>query len=393
MKRHRRSCDIWKGRDKQAVQQARTESTFEDRYGEGVTNARHVPEAEKRRKATVLERYGAENVFCKDSAVFDQVQESLEGKRPVLKGADNPFAKPEVQERIRQHWQREHGVDGPQQVPEIRARTRETNIERYGGELLASSELAAKARETNLERYGDEFPQRAEEVKARTQETNDERYGVPWTSMDPEVRAKQLATMEARYGSHFLASDEGKGIVRAAMLERHGVEFPGEMDGHWEKAVTAFRERYGVDHPLQDPEILARARQTCIDRYGTPFPGLMAEGPNRLEQRVWDMAPQLMFTGGGSFWRRLPMLNAYKNPDFIRPGPDLEHPFRGATKIVEVFGDYWHGRMKTGQAGFEHEQELIDGFADIGFECLVVWEHQVKADPDDVKHRISAFLV
>ena len=60
--------------------------------------------------------------------------------------------------------------------------------------------------------------------------------------------------------------------------------------------------------------------------------------------------------------------------------------------MVEVFGDYWHGRMKTGKAGFEHEQELVHAFADIGFDCLVIWESQVKNDPAEVRDRIRAFL-
>jgi len=373
MKRHRRSCDVWRNRDKQAVQQARTEASFEQKYGEGVTNARHIPEAEERRKATVQERYGADNVFSRESTLFDQVQASLEGKRPVFKGEDNPFSRPEVQEKIRQHWEQEHGVHNPQQVPEVRARTKATHIERYGGELLGSPEVAAKVRATNLERYGDEFPQRTDEVKARIVETNEARFGVPWTSMDPEVRAKQLETMEATYGSHFFASEEGKGIVRSAMLEAHGVEFPGQMEGHWGKVLATFHENYP----------------------GVAWPGMLArrvDGPNKLEQRVWDLAPNLMFTGDGSFWRWLPAQGAYKNPDFILPGPDPAHPLRGVTKVVECFGDFWHGRMKTGKAGFKHEQELVDAFAEVGLDCLVVWETQVDTDPEEVGDRLRAFL-
>jgi len=432
MKRHRQDCEVWTSRDKSAVQKVRTEVTFTEKYGEGVTNARHISEAEERRKATMQERYGAENVFLKGSTLFDQVQASLEGKRPVLRGADNPFAKPEVREKIREHWQREHGVSNPQQVPEVREKTRATNLGRYGGELLGSPELAAKVRATNEARYGDVFPQRTDKVKARIQETNEARYGVPWTSMDPEVRAKQLATMEAKYGSHFFASEEGKGIVRAAMLEKYGVEFWMQTEGAWDKLVETFRERFGVDHPLQDSEILAKRESTnrqrygwdnfigspdfvvaCLQSYGVPIPAELPDhpmrvrefarkhfdrmgpgcpGPNKLEQRVWDMAPLLMFTGDRKFWRWLPKLGHFKNPDFILPGPDQEHPFRGVTKIVEVFGDYWHGRMRTGKAGFEHEQGLIDAFADIGFECLVIWESQVKAVPEAVMDRLLTFL-
>ena len=60
--------------------------------------------------------------------------------------------------------------------------------------------------------------------------------------------------------------------------------------------------------------------------------------------------------------------------------------------MVEVFGDYWHGRMKTGRANWEHEQELVDAFADIGIECLIIWESEVKADLGTVGDLIQAFL-
>jgi len=429
MKRHRRTCAVWKERDRKQVAAERKKETSLERYG--VEDGSQAPAVVARRRATNLERYGAENPFAKGASTFEKVQASVEGKRHVSRGVDNPFAKPEVQEKIRATMRERHGVDNPQQVPEIRARTRETNLERYGGELLGSPELAAKARATNEARYGDAFPQRTEEVQEKAQETNLARYGVPWTAMDPGVRQKQLETMEARWGSHYFASEEGKAEIRATMLERYGVEFPGAIEGHWEKAIATFRRRYGVDHPLRDPDILARRERTNVERYGwanfigTPefvlaclhsygvavpdplpdHPMKVVEfahkhlsrmrpkrGTNKLEQSVWNMAPGLLFTGDGAFWRRLPLLAKFKNPDFIVPGPDPEHLFKDVRQVVEVFGDYWHGRMKTGKAGFEHEQELIEAFAEIGITCLVIWESQVKADPEEVRVRLAEFV-
>jgi len=105
------------------------------------------------------------------------------------------------------------------------------------------------------------------------------------------------------------------------------------------------------------------------------------------------MAPKsLLYTGDRQWWRYLPMLDHYKNPDFIVIGPDPKHPMRGVTKVVEAFGDFWHSRMFTGKAPFDHEQELIDAFAEIGIECLVVWESEVKGDVESVRVRIEEFL-
>ena len=371
MKRHRQDCPTWQARDRKAVHRGRMEATSLKRYG--VKDASHLPEVQARREATNIERFGAANPFAKEASTFEQVQAALEGKRPVLKGVDNPFARPEVQAKVREHWQREHGVAHPQQVPEIRSRTLATNQERYGGEMLGSPVLRAKAAATNLTRYGTTEPSRTPEVKARIQETNQERYGVPWTSMVPEVRQKQLDAMEAKYGAHYFASDEGKAEVRSILMERYGVFSPGAIEGHWEKVLVTFRHNYP---DLAWPGMTARPRH----------------GANKLEKRVGEMCPQLLFTGDGSFWRHLPLLGHHKNADFILPGPDPEHPRKGVTKVVEVFGNFWHARMFTGKANWEHEQELIDAYAEVGIECLIVWESEVKADPEAVQVRLTGFL-
>lgn len=88
----------------------------------------------------------------------------------------------------------------------------------------------------------------------------------------------------------------------------------------------------------------------------------------------------------------LPLLGHHKNPDFILPGQDPEHPKKGVTKVVELFGDFWHSRMFTGKANFEHESELVTAFEEVEIECLVVWESEVKKSPVDTKKRIRAFL-
>lgn len=428
MKAHRKGCEAWQTRDKKAVRNQRRTATNLERYG--VEDASQMPEVRARRAATNLAKYGAVNPFCKEASTFDKVQASLEGKRPVLKGEDNPFAKPEVKAKIRDHWMQEHGVENPQQVAEIRAKTRETNIERYGGELLGSPVLEAKARETNLARYGDAYPQRTDAVKDKQRETNLERWGVPWTCMDPEVRRKQLETHHERYGSHWFASDEGKAEIKRVLQERYGVDNWMQTEGAWDRLVETFREKYGVDHPLQLAEFLQKRVETNLARYGVENPLQSAEvwvkwretsmrnwgaphpmqnreyarlhlermspinGPNGLERAVQALAPEgsLLFTGDFTFWRYLPLLGHNKNPDFIVPGPDPTNPKKGVTRVVEAFGDFWHSRMFTGKAPFAHEQDLIEAYAEIGITCLVLWESEVKSDPDSVRSRLEWFL-
>ncbi|NBY13170.1 MAG: hypothetical protein EBQ76_00045 [Betaproteobacteria bacterium] len=396
----------------------------------GVENPMRSPEADRKRAETNLKKYGAENPFARGASTYEKVQGSLVGKRGAH-GAANAFARPEVQEKIRDTMRERYGAENPQQVPDIRARTTATSQERYGGVLLSSPVLAGKARETNLARYGEAFPQRTEGVKNKVQETNLARYGVPWTSMNPEVRAKQLEAHHAKWGSHYFASDEGKTHLRSVLVERFGVEFPGAIEGHWEKAVQTFKERYGVEHPLQlaefldkrtdttlakygvenvmqDAEVRERGRQTSMENWGAPHPMQNPEyarqhlekmspsrgGPNGLERKVMALAPEgsLLFTGDFSFWRWLPALARHKNPDFIAPGTDVTNPKKGVTRVVEAFGDFWHSRMFTGKVPWEHEQELVAAYAEVGIDCLVLWESEVLSAPDEVRARLADFL-
>jgi hypothetical protein len=372
MKRHQQSCETWKKRDRGVVQTARQRATSLERYG--VEDAAHLPEVQARREATNLERYGAANPLCREASTFDKVQESLIGKRVGLHGEDNPFAWAETQEKIREHWQQEHGVDNPQQVPEIRERTLKTNLERYGFEqILSSPEMRERIKTTCEQQYGGPAPSCSPKVLKKAQTTNLAKYGVPWTAMDPEVRRKQLDAMKEHYGSHYFASDLGKTEIRAALLKEYGVEFPAQIEGNWEKRLATFRQNYpGVAFPHMLPRL--------------------CPGPNKLEQKVWDMAPQLQYTGDGSFWRWLPALGHHKNPDFILPGLFPGHPFREVLKIVEVFGNFWHSQLMTGIAPFDHEQELVTAFAKIGISCFVIWESEVNDNPKKVAERLATFL-
>lgn len=165
MAKHHLLCQIWQSRDKKAVRDQRRLETNLARYGVAVAHT--TPEADAKRRETNRVRYGADNPFSREASTFDKVQDSMSGKRPILKGADNPFARPDVKAKIRDFWQDHHGVNGPQQVPIIRAATRKTRIEKYGGELRDSPILRERCDRTNLDRYGSVDPSGHPDIKQR----------------------------------------------------------------------------------------------------------------------------------------------------------------------------------------------------------------------------------
>jgi hypothetical protein len=51
--------------------------------------------------------------------------------------------------------------------------------------------------------------------------------------------------------------------------------------------------------------------------------------------------------------------------------PDFIHS-NGLKKVVEVFSDYWHNLP-----GKPTEMERIRAFRDYGYDCLIIWEHEM----------------
>lgn len=75
------------------------------------------------------------------------------------------------------------------------------------------------------------------------------------------------------------------------------------------------------------------------------------------------------------------------NPDFIK---------RESNKAIELFGDFWHGeeyrkRNYDFLSNKEHEQNRINYFKERGYECLVIWENELK-NIDLVINKVRNFL-
>jgi hypothetical protein len=95
---------------------------------------------------------------------------------------------------------------------------------------------------------------------------------------------------------------------------------------------------------------------------------------NKLEEFVGRHFPELHYVGDGKIWVTL--------QDGRRKCPDFK--VRGKRKFVEVWGDFWHKD--------ENPQELVYAYAAIGFECMVVWEEEIRQDWEDVAYRINHFI-
>lgn len=65
--------------------------------------------------------------------------------------------------------------------------------------------------------------------------------------------------------------------------------------------------------------------------------------------------------------------------------PDFIHN-NEMKKVVEVFGDYWHNLI-----GKQSETERIQAFRKHGYDCLIIWEHELD-NKKDVIRKLEVFL-
>lgn len=134
-----------------------------------------------------------------------------------------------------------------------------------------------------------------------------------------------------------------------------------------------------------DPDYRSRASQRMRDRWNDPEERIkMIERPlnkpNKLESLFDSLTnDRIVFIGNGQFWRTWPS-GKHKNPDYL-----VHDKYGKSTKcIIELFGTYWH----------RHDDPMVDieMWHRIGYECLVIWEHELKEDQETVLDLVSNFI-
>jgi G:T-mismatch repair DNA endonuclease (very short patch repair protein) len=95
--------------------------------------------------------------------------------------------------------------------------------------------------------------------------------------------------------------------------------------------------------------------------------------PNRKELELGSLLQKWLFkeykyVGDGQF------ILGGLCPDFLN--------VNGQKKVIEMFGDYWHRE--------EDVQKRIGRFKEYGYNCLVVWERELK-DISLVKKKVLKF--
>jgi len=123
-----------------------------------------------------------------------------------------------------------------------------------------------------------------------------------------------------------------------------------------EEVVRTCRER--TRKKWKDPEYVLKQLKAR---------GAKPNKPERyLENILNNHFPEYQYNGDG----RLGIVLAGLVPDF----PNVN----GKKQVIEVFGDYFHNPRKRKLKWHQTELGRIMAYNSVGFDCLVIWEHELK---------------
>ena len=247
-----------------------------DKYG--VDNPFKLDEFQVAAAETRKEKYGAEYTLASGSALRDAARETFAEHM-----ADDEFRK-KLHEKKCETNMALYGVSYAAQSPVFQAKTRATNLRRYGyTNAMKSPSMrkrmsqvmkknapmnAAKSRRTCLEKYGVEYyGQTAEARKAQSERMKNnldsvlsktrasmlKLYGVKYSWESAALRSKMQATMLQRYGaSCYAQSDEYKqnvDVIQAKInaTKRKNGTFNTSSIEERIKALGTFESQYNKD--------------------------------------------------------------------------------------------------------------------------------------------------
>jgi len=248
-----------------------------DKYG--VDNPFKLDSFQQVAAETRKEKYGAEYTLSSGSALRDAARETFAEHM-----ADDGFRKKLNEKKCATNMAL-YGVPYVAQSPIIQAKTRATNLRRYGFTNAMKSSSMRK-------HISQVMKKNAPMIAAKSRKTCLEKYGVEYYGQTVGARKAQSERMRANLDVFMSKS-------RASMLKRYGVKYSWESAALRGKAQATMRERYGSTCYVQSDEykerldsIMDKVRQTNMSRYGAP----VYTQSDEYKQNVDDIQSRIIAT-------------------------------------------------------------------------------------------------
>ncbi len=235
---------------------------------------------------------------------------------------------------------------------------------------------------TNNKKYGYDRPLQNKDIKNKANKTLLTNYGVNNAFNIDGVSEKSKLTQLLKYGAETpfdknsllrkkinefaqtdIAKDKRLRSFRNTCIEKYNVEHTWKIKSIRIKCVNTMFKKYGYKSVFSDKNIIEKAMKKC-----------MSKEPNKPEKIILDIiGDRGQYSGNGTFWLKFKNGNN-KNPDF---------KIHGKNKVIEHYGEYWHRN--------DLAEDIVKLYNKIGYECLVIWEYELK-DLSCIKYKINSFI-
>jgi G:T-mismatch repair DNA endonuclease (very short patch repair protein)/rubrerythrin len=287
----------------------------------------------------------------------------------------------------------------------IIAKIKQTKLEKYGDENFCNTE---KINNTKLERYGDKKYNNKNKIAKSTKKS--------WDSNKKERTIQTKKTLKEKYGAE---NYNNRTKCQETTFKKYGVKYsfqiPEVIEKIKQKNIYMFyqklinSERFkNLITPLFSIEDYAgvdKKYKFQCNKCGTIFSGNLDNGSI---PRCFKCYPIDKFTKPHKIIcqfleeKNIP----YEVEKYIKPyWVDI---FIEPNKIIEVYGDYWHGNPKFYKEGdiikfnkekstivenrWEEDANRIKYLKNTKNEVLVLWEDDIKNDLKTIKKKIIIFI-
>lgn len=266
------------------------------------------------RKKTNLEKYGVDNLF-KDT------------------------------EKIKKAMLNKYGVEYNSQIEGFKEKRNNTIVQKYGSKETFEETQLKKREQTNLNKYGYKIKLADPTIVKQVRESQYQKYGSK-ENFFQHIREKQQSTIIEKYGSKEKYVNHIKKKQVESLIKKYG---DIESANRFITKISSqqYFQKTGYLSSFQDPKIIAKCKETTLQKYGVDNIFKSTEWQNYIHKKKKETIKNQIVANKGEHYYDLyhnknyviNVLDKYSTPPSIRQfAADNNIPYYTAQIIILKFG-------------------------------------------------------
>ena len=333
-----------------------------DKYG--VDNPFKLDEFQAIAAETRKEKYGAEYTLASGSALSNGARATFAEHMQ-----DDVFRKKLNEKKCATNMIL-YGVPYAAQSPVIQAKTRATNLFRYGY-------TNANKRPFMRKHMSQVMKKNAPMIAAKSRKTCLGKYGVEYYGQTAEARKAQSERMHGNLDV-FLAK------TRATMQKRYGVNYSWESAALRNKAYSTMQKRYGTSCYCQSDDyrenldsIMDKVRNTNMSRYGAPvytqsdeYKQKVDDIQDKIQSTMRDMYGSSVYTQSEDYKQKVDSIKSKRNATKRKNGTFNTSSTEERIKVLGIFEPQYNKDSR-----YPYLCDFYDKDRDLFIEVNASWVH------------------